>query len=105
MRPLLSRELSAAKRDPLAALSALTSVSELPSAASYGGLVGQLSAAVAEALPALLAEPMLRSGALRVAATLLRGALDEGRGDECPKDQASQMETDGEVSVPPILCG
>ena len=87
---LLSRELSAAAKDPLSALSALNTVSEL--SARHHGMAGQMSAAVSGALPQLLADPMLRPGALRVAALLLKEALEERRG-------VTPMDIDGGVTV------
>ena len=87
---LLSRELSAAAKDPVLALSALNTVSEL--SARHHGMAGQMSAAVSGALPQLLADPMLRPGALRVAALLLKEALEERRG-------ATPMDIDGGVTM------
>jgi hypothetical protein len=77
---MLVRELSSATRDPLSALSALSAVSEL--AAGQGELASQMLSAVLGTLPTLLGEPMLRPGALRAAAMLLRETLEAAAGNE-----------------------
>ncbi len=115
MQSLLSYELASAARDPLSALSALNLVSDLAKL-KHVAVAGQMLAAgrrwdelmmmiglsespasslpfisVNEAMPALMAEPMLKPGALAVAAELQRCALEEGPGG----GEATPMEVDG----------